>query len=126
LPDGSVPLYLHVAFRVAKIWNKRGNCGVVAGATYPVELGKIRQIVGDMPILIPGIGAQGGDVDQTVAAGKDSRGQGMIINSSRGIIFASNGPDFAEAARRETIKLADRVYLAVRKASIPDGQANPL
>ncbi len=62
-------------------------------------------LVGDMPILIPGIGAQGGDVEKTVTAGKNSRGTGMIINSSRGIIFASKGTDFAEAARRETLKL---------------------
>jgi orotidine-5'-phosphate decarboxylase len=62
-----------------------------------------------MPILIPGIGAQGGDLEKTVSAGKDSRGLGMIINSSRGIIFASNGRDFAEAARRETEKLNDSI-----------------
>ena len=75
------------------------------GATYPHELENVRKIVGDMPILIPGIGAQGGDIEATVKAGMDSRGVGMIINSSRGIIFASNGTDFAEAARRETLKL---------------------
>lgn len=102
-------LYKNVAYRVAYDWNKNGNCGVVVGATCPEELQEVRDIVGDMPILIPGIGAQGGDVEETVSAGKDSRGRGMIMNSSRGIIFASNGPDFAEAARRETIKLRDRI-----------------
>ena len=102
-------LYQHVAYRVAKHWNKNGNCALVMGATYPDELREVRGLVGDMPILIPGIGAQGGDVEKTVSAGKDSRGQGMIVNSSRGIIFASKGADFAEAARRETEKLRDMI-----------------
>lgn len=103
------PLYRFVARRVTSEWNKNGNCALVVGATYPEELGEVRGIVGDMPILIPGIGAQGGDVEKTVTAGKDSRGQGMIINSSRGIIFASKGADFAQAARRETKKLGDLI-----------------
>jgi len=98
-------LFKHVAYQVGHEWNKNGNCLLVVGATYPDELRDVRRIVGDMPILIPGIGAQGGDVEKTVLAGKDSRGHGMIINSSRGIIYASNGPDFAEAARAETFKL---------------------
>ena len=101
------PLYRFVARRVASEWNKNGNCSIVVGATYPDELREVRGLVGDMPILIPGIGAQGGDVEKTVSAGKDSRGYGMIINSSRGIIFASKGADFAEVARRETEKLRD-------------------
>ena len=101
--------YQHVAYRVAKHWNKNGNCALVVGATYPDELCEVRRLIGDMPILIPGIGAQGGDVEKTVSAGKDSRGQGMIINSSRGVIFASKGADFAEAARRETEKLRDLI-----------------
>ena len=103
------PLYRFVARRVASEWNKNGNCALVVGATALHELAHVRKIVGDMPILIPGIGAQGGDVEQTVKAGKDSRGKGMIINSSRGIIFASKGADFAQAARRETIKLRDTI-----------------
>ncbi len=108
LVDG-VPLYHVVAERVATRWNERGNCALVVGATYPKELGEVRQIVGDMPILVPGIGTQGGDVQATVTAGKDSRGRGMIVNSSRSIIFASDGEDFPEAARRETIKLYDLI-----------------
>ena len=104
-----VPFYQYVARRVAENWNKNGNCAVVVGATYPEELKEVRGIVGDMPILIPGIGAQGGDVEKAVKAGKNSRGQGMIINSSSGIIFASSGADFPEAARRETIKLRDAI-----------------
>lgn len=103
------PLYRFVARRVSSEWNKNGNCALVVGATYPDELREVRGLVGDMPILIPGIGAQGGDVEKTVTAGKDSHGQGMIINSSRGIIFASKGADFAEAARRETNKLRDLI-----------------
>lgn len=105
VPGFNMPFYQYVARQVATDWNKNNNCLLVVGATYPEELAQVRKIVGDMPILIPGIGAQGGDVEKTVLAGKDSRGQGMIINSSRGIIYASNGPDFAEASRAETLKL---------------------
>ena len=103
------PLYRFVARRGASEWNKNGNCALVVGATYSDELREVRGLIGDMPILIPGIGAQGGDVEKTVSAGKDSRGYGMIINSPRGIIFASKGADFAEAARRETEKLRDMI-----------------
>ena len=107
LPVGETqePLYQVVARHVATTWNSNGNCALVVGATYPAELKKVRTIVGDMPILIPGIGAQGGEVAATVIAGKDSRGRGMIINSSRSIIYASQGPDFAQAARKATENL---------------------
>ena len=102
----TMPLWKYVAHRVYGVWNRiNHNCGVVVGATYPQELAEVRSIVGEMPILIPGIGAQGGDVEKTVKAGLGSRGKGIIVNSSRGIIFASSGPDFAEVARRETKKL---------------------
>ncbi|MDD5071632.1 MAG: orotidine-5'-phosphate decarboxylase [Patescibacteria group bacterium] len=104
-----MPMYQFVAYRVANHWNKNGNCALVVGATYPEELAEVRKIVGDMPILIPGIGAQGGDVEKTVTAGKDSQGQGMIINSSRGIIFASDGSDFAEAAAGKAKELRDQI-----------------
>lgn len=103
------PLYQVVAKSVAENWNTNGNCCIVVGATYPKELEVVRKIVGDMPILIPGIGAQGGDVKATVKAGKDSRGLGMIINSSRGIIFASAGQDFAQAAGQEAKKLKEEI-----------------
>lgn len=102
---GDKPLYQHVAQHVAESWNTNGNCGLVVGATYPEELAKVRAIAGLMPLLIPGIGAQGGDLEETVRAGKNSLGTGMIINSSRGIIFASRGGDFADVARRETLEL---------------------
>lgn len=108
--DRNMPLWKYVAHRVHDVWDRQNhNCCVVVGATYREELAEVRKIVGDMPILIPGIGAQGGDVEKTVRAGMDSRGRGMIINSSRGIIFASSGTDFAEAARRETQKLHNQI-----------------
>lgn len=103
------PLYQIVAKNIVKNWNQNNNCCIVVGATYPKELEEIRKIVGDMPILIPGIGAQGGDIEATVKAGKNSKSQGMIINSSRAIIFASSGEDFAQAARAETEKLSDEI-----------------
>ena len=119
-PTRSMPLYQYVAQRVARFWNQNGNCALVVGATYPDELRQVRGIVGDMPLLIPGIGFQQKDVPlevQTklaVMAGKDSRGKGMIINSSRGILYASKEKDFAEAARRETLKLRDMITNALK------------
>lgn len=84
------PLYEIVAENVATKWNKNGNCAVVVGATYPEELKKVREIVGDMPILVPGIGAQGGDLEGVIKNGLDSNKQGLIISSSRAIIYADN------------------------------------
>lgn len=101
------PLYLVVAKKVATVWNKNQNCGLVVGATYPEELKMVRKIAGEMIFLIPGVGAQGGDIEKTVKAGLNSAKMGMIINSSRGIIFASNGEDFAKKAGEETKKLRD-------------------
>lgn len=103
------PLYQIITQNIVQKWNENGNCAVVVGATYSEELKKVREIVGDMPILIPGIGAQGGDLRGVVEAGKDSHNQGMIINASRSIIFASSGEDFAEAARAETEKLHNQI-----------------
>jgi len=110
LREESAILYQRVARNVVTNWNQNGNCGLVVGATAPEELEKVRHIVGDdMPLLIPGIGAQGGETEATVKAGKNSKGQGMIINSSRGIIFASKEKDFAEVARKETVKLQEMI-----------------
>lgn len=105
--DSCVKLFEYVARQVAEKWNTNGNCALVVGATYPDELARVRQIVGDMPILIPGIGAQGGDVEATVKAGMDSRKSGMIVNASRSIIYAKpqEGESIGDAARRETLKL---------------------
>lgn len=97
--DG-VPLYRHVARSVAREWNSAGNCGLVVGATYPEEMRAIREdIPATMPILIPGVGAQGGDVAATVAANLEAGSNAFLIAASRSIIYASAGEDFAEAAR---------------------------
>lgn len=107
---GEEKLYQVVARKVRDEWNEQGNCLLVAGAAYPAELADIRTIAGDdMVFLVPGIGAQGGDVEQTVKAGLSTRGDGLIINSSRDIIFASNGTDFAEAARQKALTLRDEI-----------------
>ncbi|MBN1287613.1 MAG: orotidine-5'-phosphate decarboxylase [Anaerolineae bacterium] len=99
--DGGEPLWTVVARRVSAEWNTRGNCMLVAGATYPGELRRIRAIAGEMTLLAPGVGAQGGDVAQTVQAGLNSRDKGLIINSSRGVIFADDPAGAARALRDE-------------------------
>ncbi len=104
-----IPLYQKVAINISQKWNRYGNCGMVVGANYPEELRKVRQIAGDMPILIPGIGAQGGDLESSVKAGKNSKNQGMIINAGRSIIFASNGIDYAQAAKSEAQRLYQQI-----------------
>lgn len=101
-------LYEIIAKNIIKKWNKNKNCLLVVGATYPQELVKIRKIVGDITLLVPGIGAQGGDVKKTISAGLNSKKSGLIINSSRGIIYAS-GKDFAKKAREATLKLRDLI-----------------
>jgi len=113
LPGVSEPLYKKVARLVAEKWNTNNNCGVVVGATYPDELKEVRAIVGDMPILIPGVGAQGGDVGEAAFAGKDSRGKGIIVTASRSIIFASRGSDFADAARAQAEKLHQAILTSL-------------
>ncbi len=97
-------LYQYVARQVADKWNKLGNLGVVMGATYSKELKEVREIAGQIPFLIPGLGAQGGELEEVIKMGKDDRGWGMIINSSRSVIFASSGLDFAEAAREKVVE----------------------
>lgn len=93
------PLYQHVAARVAHEWNANGQCMLVVGATWPKELGEVRALVGDLPFLVPGIGAQGGDVQAVVSQGATADGTGLVISSSRAILYAGNGADFADAAR---------------------------
>jgi orotidine-5'-phosphate decarboxylase len=94
---GGEPLWAVIARKICDTWNTLGNCMLVAGATYPDELRRIREIVGEMTLLVPGIGAQGGEVERTVRAGLNAAGKGLILNSSRGIIFA--GDPAAEAGR---------------------------
>ena len=115
-PEGQ-PLYLHVAKLAAQQWNSSGQIGLVVGATFPEEIAKVRALVGDMPLLIPGIGAQGGDIDATVQAGAISNkpGTGMIINSSRAILYASSGNDFAEAARAVALETRNALRVASTK-----------
>jgi orotidine-5'-phosphate decarboxylase len=105
------PLYKVVAHQVATKWNGNGNCCVVAGAgaTGPDELAEIRKIVGDIPILIPGVGAQGGKIEDVVPVGKDSNGAGFIINLSRSVLYASSDTDFAQAARKEVQRANDEI-----------------
>jgi orotidine-5'-phosphate decarboxylase len=109
--DG-VPLYQHVARLVAEKWNHNGQCGLVVGATFPEELAQVRAIVGDMPLLVPGIGAQGGDIAATVVAGRSADGTGMMINSSRAILYAQpkdGAETHTEAARRVACETRDAI-----------------
>jgi orotidine-5'-phosphate decarboxylase len=103
-----LPLYEVVAMKASR-WNTNHNIGLVVGATYPEELRTIRQSHPDIPILIPGVGAQGGDLDLAVRYGIDAQKRGIIINSSRGIIYASKGADFAPAARKAALILRDEI-----------------
>jgi orotidine-5'-phosphate decarboxylase len=103
-------LYRHVAERVAQRWNGAGNCLLVVGATYPAELAEVRSVVGtQVPFLVPGIGAQGGDVEAAVKAGRTPDGRGLLVNSSRGILYAGKGDDFADAARAAARTLRDEI-----------------
>lgn len=113
LDCGGEPLYVKVARLVAEEWNQHGECGLVVGATYPDELRRVREVAPQLPILVPGIGAQGGDARAAVAAGTRSDGRGLVISSSRAIIYASPGDDFAAAARQAAID--------ARLLTLPDG-----
>ncbi len=110
------PLYQHVADLVANQWNRVGNqpgqFALVVGATFPQELAAVRSIVGEMPLLVPGIGAQGGDVQASVLSGKTASGLGMMINSSRAILYASSDEaTFAQAARKVALATRDEINL---------------
>ncbi len=120
LVDG-VPLYEKVASLAATRWNRHGNLMLVVGATWPEQLSRIRSIVGEMPLLVPGVGAQGGDVAKLVAAGQTAAGAGLVINSSRAILYASDGEDFAAAARRETERLRDEINTHRKGMRSPPG-----
>lgn len=100
LDVGGERLFERVARLAAEEWNANGNVSLVVGATFPAEIGRVRELTGDMPLLVPGIGAQGGDVEATVRAGRSAAGTGLMINSSRAILYAGSDEHFAEAARR--------------------------
>jgi orotidine-5'-phosphate decarboxylase len=107
--DGE-PLYKHVARRAANEWSKHGDVSLVVGATYPEELAEVRAIVGDMPLLVPGVGAQGGDPEAVVKNGASSNGTGLIVNSSRAILYADITDPMSAAAAvarktRDTLNL---------------------
>lgn len=109
LDCGGAPLYLRVAETIAREWNEHGNCALVTGATWPDEIAQVRARVGEMPLLVPGIGAQGGDIEAVMRAGRTADGCGLMINSSRAIIYAGDGMDFDTAARNATLALRDSI-----------------
>ena len=111
--EDGVPLYKVVARLATEKWNANRNCCVMVGATYSEELAEIRAIVGDMPILTAGIGAQNGDLAKTMRAGLDNNKKGLIINASRSIIFASSGEDFAQIARSKAQELQSEMQKAL-------------
>ena len=116
IESGGRKLYQLIAEIAARDWNANANVLLVVGATYPQELGEIRTIVGDMPLLVPGVGAQGGDVAAVFANGATADGTGLIISSSRAVLYASSGADYAAAARAAALKLRDEINLC-RKTS---------
>lgn len=111
--ENGTPLYLHVADQVAQRWNSHGQCALVVGATVPEEIAQVRARVGDMPLLIPGIGAQGGDIAATVHAGRTHNGRGMMINSSRAILYAGADGDWTKAAGDAARRTRDAIRSAL-------------
>lgn len=101
LDVGGAPLWQRVAETVRDRWNANGNCMLVVGATYPSELAQVRALVGDMPILVPGLGTQGGEAEATVTAGQDAHGGGLIVSASRSVIFADDPAAMARHYRDE-------------------------
>jgi len=108
---GGKPVYMHVAERVATEWSQLGDCGLVVGATYPAELAEVRAVAPDVPFLVPGVGAQGGDAATVVEHGADAVSQGLIVSSSRAVLYASSGADFAAAARAEAQRTAQPLLM---------------
>jgi orotidine-5'-phosphate decarboxylase len=109
LDVGGEMLFERVARLVAKDWNGNGNCALVVGATFPPEIARVRALTGEMPLLVPGIGAQGGDIEATVRAGRTAHGGGLMINSSRAILYAGKGEDYAEKARAAALITRDAI-----------------
>lgn len=111
---------LLVAQRIGDWGARHGNAGAVVGATYPGELGAIRAIIPDAPILVPGIGAQGGDLAASVRAGADASGRGLLLSASRSVLYASSGPDYAAAARAEALALRAAINTVEARSQTPD------
>ena len=109
LDVGGMKLYERVARLVASEWNTTGQCALVVGATFPAEIARVRELTGDMPLLVPGIGAQGGDIEATVNAGRTKAGTGLMINSSRAILYAGKDEHFAAAARQAALETRDAI-----------------
>jgi orotidine-5'-phosphate decarboxylase len=118
LADGRA-VYEAIAQR-AHDWNEHGNVGVVAGATWPEQIERVREICPDQVILVPGVGAQAGALEAAVHAAMDSSGGGFLINASRGVTYASHGDDYATAARREARRLRNRINV-MREAALARG-----
>ena len=106
--DGQ-PVYEKVATMISQDWNKNNNCSIVVVATWPEQMKKLRSICGEMPFLVPGVGAQGGDIEALVKAGQTANGTGLMINSSRAVLYASNGTNFAQAARKVALDTRDEI-----------------
>lgn len=118
------PLYQRIARIAARDWNPSENLMLVAGATRPEQLAEIRRIVPDVPLLVPGLGAQGGDMQAALTAGLDEQGRGLVVNSSRAVLYAGSGQDFDRAARAEALRTRDamRAIVAQRSKSAQTGQ----
>lgn len=111
LDVGGEKLYERVAGLAARDWNSSGQIGLVVGATFPAEIARVRALTGNMPLLVPGIGAQGGDIEATVKAGRTADGTGLMINSSRAILYAGKDENFAAAARAVAQQTRDAINL---------------
>lgn len=109
LQVNSEPIFELVARQAAALWQANRNVMLVVGATYPEQLKKVREIVGEMIFLVPGVGHQGADVEQVVTNGLNNNGRGLIINSSRGIIYAGSGVDFQQAAAAEARRIREEI-----------------
>ena len=112
LDVGGRPLYELVAEKAARDWNGNGNVGLVVGATQPEQLRRVRALIGDMPLLVPGVGSQGGRPEAVLSAGATANGTGLIVNVSRAVLFASSGEDYATAARTAAMRLRSQLVVA--------------
>ena len=116
LDVGGEPLYMRVGSLVEEWGSAHENAGLVVGATYPEELAAVRSRCPRLPILLPGIGAQGGYLEASVAAGVDAEGGGLLVSASRSVLYASSGDDFAEAARAEAARLRAAINVSIGAA----------